>query len=57
MEGAFLAKIQNCSNKKSRMEILLLSKFFGHVIKNLDGSGVERNTTVKSAGPWTFRLY
>ena len=31
----FLAKIQNRTNKKGGMEILLLSKFFGHVIKNL----------------------
>ena len=38
-ELPFLAKIQNRTNKKSGMEILLLSKFFGHVIKNLDGSG------------------
>ena len=35
----FLTKIQNRINKKSEKEILLLSKFFGHVIKNLDGSG------------------
>ena len=33
------AKIQNRINKKSGMEILLLCKFFGHVIKNLDSSG------------------
>ena len=38
-QHTFLAKIQNRTNKKSGMEILLLSKFFGHVIKNLDGSG------------------
>ena len=38
-QKSFLAKIQNRTNKKSGMEILLLSKFFGHSIKNLDGSG------------------
>ena len=39
LKTAFLAKIQNRTNKKSGMETLLMSKFFGHVIKNLDGSG------------------
>ena len=39
LQYTFLAKIQNRTNKKIGMEILLLSKFFGHVIKNLDGSG------------------
>ena len=43
------------------MEILLLSKFFGHVIKNLDGSGfpIQSPRTLRVLGlsdftsPWT----
>ena len=62
----FLAKIQNRTNKKSRMEILLLSNFlvmwsetwivvvfpiqvFGHVIKNLDGSGFSHPNFLDSS--------
>ena len=45
----FLAKIQNRTNKKSGMEILLLSKFFGHVIKNLDGSGFSHPNFLDSS--------
>ena len=66
LKRAFLAKIQNRTNEKSGMEILLLSKFlvmwsktwmvvvfpiqvFGHVIKNLDGSGFSHPNFLDSS--------